>query len=314
VTTNESGVFAGYLDPNLFGWPALRLSIEGQFKSDRVQEYEGGAEVEEPLVLRTTRVNLGSVATELAINWFETFRTAAKYRYTLVHPLSPRQEDPVAVAAQLPRTTQTDATLRFAAGIDTRQNLGPLLEGLNLEGSYELSRAGLGSDFEYEKLGVLYRHGIRLFEEQNLVLRAEAQLGVDLPFYTELTTGGGNLRGFLHRQFRGDTKGSLTAEYHFPLFRVSPLAVRGVAFSDTALTYFRNIPDDGVRLGLNGELVRRYLPNQREGLSGGQLTQGVGAGVRLYLSNIVLPLLGVDVAYGVNPGAVRVYVVAGVSP
>jgi outer membrane protein insertion porin family len=95
---------------------------------------------------------------------------------------------------------------------------------------------------------------------------------------------------------------------------VSPLAVRGVAFSDTALTYFRNIPDDGVRLGLNGERVRGYLPNQREGLSGGQLTQGVGAGVRLYLSNIVLPLLGVDVAYGVNPGAVRVYVVAGVSP
>jgi outer membrane protein insertion porin family len=314
VTSNESGVFAGYMDPNLFGWPALRLYVEGQFKSDRVQEYEGGVAVKEPSVRRTTRVNLGSVASEFTINWFDTFRTAAKYRYTLVHPLSPKSDSTVLEPAQLPRTTQTDATLRLMAGIDTRQNLGPILEGLNVEGSYELSREQLGSDFDYEKVGLLYRQGIRFFEQQNLVLRAEAQLGVDLPFYTELTTGGGNLRGFLHRQFRGDTKASMTAEYHFPLFRVSALSVRGVAFSDTALTYFRKVPDDFVLRGADGALVRGYLPNQREGLGGGQLTQGVGGGLRLYLSNIVLPLLGVDVAYGVNPGAVRVYVVAGVSP
>jgi outer membrane protein insertion porin family len=155
---------------------------------------------------------------------------------------------------------------------------------------------------------------VRLFEEQNLVLRAEAQLGRDMPFHTELTSGGGNLRGFLHRQFRGDTKTSLTAEYHFPLFKVQPLAVRGVVFSDTALTFFREVPDDGVLQNEDGLLLRRYLPNQREGLDGGQLAQGVGGGLRLFLSNIVLPLLGVDVAYGVNPGEVRVYVVAGVSP
>ncbi|MBF5040776.1 BamA/TamA family outer membrane protein [Aggregicoccus sp. 17bor-14] len=314
VTSNESGIFVGYLDPNLFDWPALRLSVEGQLKSDRVQEYEGGAEVKEPAVLRTTRVNLGGVASEFTINWFETFRTAVKYRYSLVHPLSPSPDSPVTSPAQLPHETQTDATLRLVAGIDTRQTLGPIMEGLNLEGSYEISREGLGSDFDYEKVGALYRQGIRLFTEQNLVLRAEAQLGQDLPFYNELTTGGLNLRGFLHRQFRGDTKASFTAEYHFPLFRVSALSVRGVAFSDTALTYFRHLPDDLALLGSEEQLTRGYLPNQREGVNGGQLTQGVGAGLRLYLSNIVLPLLGVDVAYGVNPGEVRIYVVAGVAP
>ncbi|HET9452621.1 MAG TPA: BamA/TamA family outer membrane protein [Aggregicoccus sp.] len=314
VTTNESGVFAGYMDPNLFGWPALRLYFEGQFKSDRVQEYEGGVAVKQPEVLRTTRVNLGSLASEFTINWFDTFRTAAKYRYTLVHPLSPKTDSTVLEPAQEPRTTRADATLRLMAGLDTRQNLGPILEGLNVEASYELSRPGLGSDFDYEKLGLLYRQGIRFFEQQNLVLRGEAQLGVDLPFYTEITTGGSNLRGFLHRQFRGDTKASFTAEYHFPLFRVNPLSVRGVAFSDTALTYYREVPDDFALRGPEGQLTRGYLPNQIEGLSGGQLTQGVGGGLRLYLSNIVLPLLGVDVAYGVNPGEVRVYVVAGVAP
>jgi outer membrane protein insertion porin family len=314
VTSNESGLYLGYLDPNLFGWPALRLSFEGQFKSDRVEEFEGGVRVADPAVLRTTRLNLGIAATEFTINWFETFRTAAKYRYTLVHPLSPSEEGFVVEPPQQPNTTQVDATLRLMMGIDTRQNLGPILEGLNLEGSYEISREGLGSDFHYDKVGILYRQGIRFFELHNLVLRAETQVGSDLPFHTEFTTGGNNLRGFLHRQFRGNTKGSLTAEYHFPLFRVSVLSVRGVAFSDTALTYFRAVPESGVVIGPDGQLVRSYLPNQISGLTGGQLTQGVGVGFRLFLSNVVLPLLGVDMAYGVNPGQLRFYIVAGVSP
>ena len=239
---------------------------------------------------------------------------AAKYRYTLVHPLSPSEEGAVVAPPQEPNTTQVDATLRFMVGIDTRQNLGPILEGLNLEGSYEISREGLGSDYHYDKVGILYRQGVRIGELQNLVLRAETQVGSDLPFHTEFTTGGNNLRGFLHRQFRGNTKGSLTAEYHFPLFRVSVLSVRGVAFSDTALTYFRDVPAGGVLLDADGELVRSYLPNQLSGLTGGQLTQGVGVGIRLFLSNVVLPLLGVDMAYGVNPGQLRFYLVAGVSP
>jgi outer membrane protein insertion porin family len=252
--------------------------------------------------------------TEFTINWVDTYRTAVKYRYTRVHPLGPQAEYPVTAPAELPLETDTDASMRLMAGIDTRQNLGPILEGLNLEASWERALKALGSAYDYHKFGLLYRQGIRFFELQNLILRVEGQYGRDLPFHTELLSGGTNLRGFLHRKFRGDTRAAVTAEYHFPLFQVGPLQVRGVGFSDTALTYFRDLPDSGELLGVNGQLARGYLPNQPEGLDGAQLAQGVGTGLRLYLSNIVLPLLGVDVAYGVNPGEVRIYVVAGVAP
>ncbi len=314
VTTNESGAYVGFLDPNVFNLPALRFSVEGLVKSDRMQEYEGDPGVPEPQVLRSTRINTFGFVTEFTVNWFETFRTAVKYRYTRVHPLSPQAEYPVTAPAQLAHETDSDASMRLMAGIDTRQNLGPILEGLNLEASYELSLEGLGSAYDYQKFGLLYRQGIRLFASQNLVLRVEGQYGRQLPFHSELLTGGTNLRGFLHRQFRGDTRASVTAEYHFPLFEVGVLQVRGVGFSDTAVTYFRDVPDSGQLLGVNGQLARGYLPGQSEGLHGSQLAQGVGTGLRLYLSNIVLPLLGVDLAYGVNPGELRVYVAIGVSP
>ncbi len=44
------------------------------------------------------------------------------------------------------------------------------------------------------------------------------------------------------------------------------------------------------------------------------MAQGVGVGLRLYLRSVVLPLVGVDVAYGVNSDEFRFYLVAGVSP
>ena len=314
VTTNESGVYVGFLDPNVFNLPALRFSVEGQVKSDRMQEYEGDPDLPQPRVLRSTRINTFGFVTEFTFNWRDTFRTAVKYRYTLVHPLSPQADYPVTAPAELPHETNTDASARLMAGIDTRQTLGPILEGLNVEASWELSLKELGSAYDYRKLGLLYRQGIRLFETQNLVLRVEGQYGRDLPFHTELLTGGTNLRGFLHRQFRGDTRATVTAEYHFPLFDVGPLQVRGVGFSDTALTWFRDVPASGVLLGVNGQLARGYLPGQLEGSSAAQLTQGLGTGLRLYLSTVVLPLLGVDVAYGLNPGEVRVYLSIGVSP
>ena len=63
-----------------------------------------------------------------------------------------------------------------------------------------------------------------------------------------------------------------------------------------------------------GRVTRGFLPGTQAGLDGATLTQGVGAGMRLYLRSIVLPLLGVDAAYGVNSGEFRFYVVAGVNP
>ncbi|MBZ4422286.1 BamA/TamA family outer membrane protein [Myxococcus sp. RHSTA-1-4] len=314
VSTAESGVFAGYLDPNLFGFPQLRMSLEGQLRSDRVDEYQPGASQKDPEVVRSTRLNSASVAGELGFMLFERVRAAAKYRLMQIDAKAPSGDEEVTTEAFSTGPSQRDASLRLMVGVDTRQNLHAVMEGINLEASYEVSNPSVGSEFRYRRFGLLYRHGLRLMEEHNLVLRGEVAAGVDLPFHQELVMGGNSLRGFLHRQFRGDSRLSFTAEYHFPLFTIRSLAFRGVAFSDTGLMLWRDIPEDRQLVDVNGRVVRGYLPDSEEGLKGATLVQGVGGGLRLYLRNVILPLVGVDVAYGVNSGEFRFYLVAGVSP
>ena len=67
-----------------------------------------------------------------------------------------------------------------------------------------------------------------------------------MPFWMENTAGGPNLRGYLYQQFRGDSQMAAHAEYHFPLFSISSLDFRGLAFYDVQAIWFRNLPR-GVR-------------------------------------------------------------------
>ncbi|MFL5343938.1 MAG: BamA/TamA family outer membrane protein [Hyalangium sp.] len=314
VSTAESGLFVGFLDPNLFGFPQVRLTFEGQARSDRVEEYRPDASQPVPEVVRRTRLNSASAASELSVMIAERVRVGAKYRVMLIDAQPPSQDTPVTAPAFEPGPVQRDASLRLVVGVDTRQNLQAIMEGLNIEGSLELSNPGVWSDFRYKRFGLLYRHGIRFFEEHNLVLRGEAVAGTELPFHQELVAGASSLRGFLYRQFRGDTRLSFTAEYHFPLFTIRSLSFRGVGFSDTGMLMWRSLPADLQLRDVKGRVVRGYLPDAKSGLDGATVAQGVGVGLRLFLRSVVLPLVGVDVAYGVNSGEIRFYVVAGVSP
>jgi outer membrane protein insertion porin family len=314
VSTAESGLFVGFLDPDLFGWPPLRLSLEGQVRSDRVEEYRLEASQDSPEVVRRTRLNSASAAGELSVMVAERVRVGAKYRVMLIDARSPSTDTPVTTPAFEPGPMQRDTSLRLIVGLDTRQNLQAILEGLNIEGSLELSNPGVGSEFRYKRFGLLYRHGLRFFNEHNLVLRGEAVAGMNLPFHQELVAGGNSLRGFLYRQFRGDTRLSFTAEYHFPLFTIRSLSFRGVGFSDTGMLMWRSLPADLQLRDVNGRVVRGYLPEARSGLGGATVAQGVGVGLRLFLRSVVLPLVGVDTAYGINSGELRFYIVAGVSP
>ncbi|WP_370645147.1 BamA/TamA family outer membrane protein [Corallococcus sp. EGB] len=314
ASTGESGLYVGYLDPILFGLPQLKFSLEGQLKSDRVDEYLPGASQDNPEILRRTRLNSASISSELGFILFERVRAAAKYRLASIDAQAPDPKKPVTTQAFSTGPALRDASLRFMVGLDSRQTLHAVTEGLNLEGSYEVSVPGVWSEFRYRKFGLLYRHGIRFFSEHNLVLRGELAVGKDLPFHQELVMGGNTLRGFQYRQFRGDTRLTFTAEYHFPLFKVKSLAFRGVGFSDSGAIAWRDLPSDGLLRDGAGRVIRGYLPETTASPNSVTVAQGVGAGLRLYLNNVVLPLLGVDVAYGVNSGQVRFYLVAGVTP
>ena len=95
--------------------------------------------------------------------------------------------------------------------------------------------------------------------------------------------------------YRGDTRGLYRIEYSVPITKWRFFAFRALGFWDTGYMAFRN----------PRETDRVYLPNQREGVS--YWRNDVGAGIRVYVKAIVLPLLGLDVGYGIEAKSPEVY-------
>ena len=122
-----------------------------------------------------------------------------------------------------------------------------------------------------------------------------------MPAHEELTFGGTvDLRGYDVDQFRGDLRAVFRAEYSIPLFKWRFLSFRAIAFYDAGYTGFHNRrPSD-----------RDYLPNQ---LTASYRRTNLGTGLRIYLDNIVLPLLGFDLAYGIEGHSPEIYFEVGLT-
>jgi outer membrane protein insertion porin family len=114
-----------------------------------------------------------------------------------------------------------------------------------------------------------------------------------MPLHEELALGGvGDLRGYPTDEFRGDVNLVARAEYSFPLFKIRPwpwlpTAFRGLVFYDGGFDRFL-APRPADRLYLPGQLDRSFFRDD------------VGVGFRVYVKSIVLPLVGFDIAYGVE--------------
>jgi outer membrane protein insertion porin family len=128
-----------------------------------------------------------------------------------------------------------------------------------------------------------------LFEEHQLEIRTSGGIGRHLPFHNELTTGGvTDLRGYATDRFRGDRRWVYRAEYSFPIFRTHGVALRGIGFFDGGYAGFDwRVPDH-----------RNYLATEGDGSH--WWANDAGAGIRVYIKQVVLPLLGLDVAYGIE--------------
>lgn len=311
ITSAESGIYLGFENPNVFNWTPLSLTLEALFRLDRTDEYAPGeVSLSDPAIERRTRVQQYGGGVGFAINWFDTVRTVVRYRYLRVSNYHP-SDSPLGPAFG-PGPSRGDGNLKFGFAYHTLRNLQAIQVGTLLELGYEHASPIWGSDYRYRELGLTFRRGIRFFQEHNLRLRGTAHLVTDAPFHAELVLGGTSLRGFNYRQFRGDTRLAASIEYHFPLFGIGPLAFRGVGFYDSGLTFFRSIPEDRVKVDYSGQVIRRFLPDQRSGVTAEAFGNGVGLGLRLYLHNIVLPLLGVDYGYGINSKSFRLYLVVGI--
>jgi hypothetical protein len=110
-------------------------------------------------------------------------------------------------------------------------------------------------------------------------------------------------------------------EYHFPLFSLWTLDVRGLVFNDTAGIWYRNLPaqvqtPDGAtaydfRLGDGRQFLPPRLLHQGFQLNE-DLHSSAGVGLRFYLRTVAMPLVGIDVGNALGTKDVRMILVVGV--
>jgi outer membrane protein assembly factor BamA len=151
--------------------------------------------------------------------------------------------------------------------------------------------------YHYQDLLMRAYYSWRLFSEHQLELRANFNVGRHLPFHEELSNGGeSDLRGYAVDQFRGDLQAVGRAEYSVPITKWKFFAFRALGFFDSGYIgyHFRD---------LSGK--RDYLPTESNGAH--WFRNDVGVGFRVYVKAVVLPLLGVDLGYGIEGHSPELY-------
>ena len=216
--------------------------------------------------------------------------------------LSDVTTDPAATKAPAPGKQGWDVSQEFSLTLDRRANWYGVQSGHLYHVSYETAMPSLGSDFHYWEVNASFTEAIQILERHNLILKGRGMYGHTMPFQQEFQMGGTTMRGYLNNQFRGDFQVLGNLEYSLPLFTVMGLSVRGLGFWDSGYTTFLSTDNP----------ERNYLPGSgTKGLA--PFKNSVGVGTRLYLRQIVLPLLGVDVGYGLEARDVQLYLAIGLT-
>ncbi len=316
----DSGAVVGYRDPSLFGswifWQLQAFVQRGVFP-----EYNNN-NLRDPVAFRETRLVSFAFEPAVGIAWFRRVKTQASWRIEKVDFEKSDSPDNMTTTQPLEPATRGGivgvgkANLTF----DFRSREFAVLRGAALAGQLDFAGPGFGSDFKYWKVGASWEHGIKLFKSHNFVYLFYAAAGKDLPFFSEAMAGGGNLRGYLYQQFRGDSQVAAKAEYHFPLFSIGPLDFRALGFYDFSAIWFRNSP--GVLVGPDAggfTYYRRDTPDQRTFATTmpvgftfeNSIHTAVGGGLRFFLRSVAVPLVGFDAGYGIEARTWRFILLVG---
>jgi outer membrane protein insertion porin family len=333
IATGDSFFIGAWVIPNLGGtrWYA---QVDTFLKSSRQFEYavpvkylQTDTDAGANQAVRESRLNYLNGGLRLGIELFRGFKIDARLRgarvtygksklvegATIDQVTGDPTSDPNAVPD--PGKEGNDVSTEFTMSLDRRASYNGVSTGYKVAASFENSQEGLGSDFRYFITGLGIFRGERIFKEHNLQFKSHLGYGFHLPFQQEWLTGGSSQRGWLNGQFRGDFRAQANLEYSVPVFTIKGFGVRALAFWDSAYTTFLNTesPD------------RNYLPNSERNRTGPGVQQSkfqeymapfknsVGVGTRFYLKQIVLPLLGVDVGYGLESGDIQVYLAIGLT-
>jgi outer membrane protein insertion porin family len=327
----DSGALVAYEDPAVWGtW--IFFTIKGKFQLQIIPEYsnEYAIHPDMPLApLRNTKLRTYGGDITAGVAWFRKVRTSVGWILDQNDVIwsTPNLSNSYAQAINtIPPQLAAESARRGAATanvtFDFRARQHAVMYGNALGFSLEVGGTRWGSDAKtnYWKGSVGYEHGIRFFRRHNLIVRAGGIVGDNLPLWAENSAGGTNLRGYLYRQFQGDTHFRTQVEYHFPLFSLWGLDVRGLVFDDAAAIWYRKLPTPTV--DASGTSVyplrsdgRQFLPPSllRQGFQADQdLHSSAGVGLRFYLRSVAIPLVGVDVGNGLGTKDVRMILVLGV--
>jgi outer membrane protein insertion porin family len=317
VATGDSFFIGAYVDPSING---TRFHWQGDvfLKTGRIFEYTSPSEfAEDPKEVRKSRLNYLNVGAKVGMSVFRVFSLdfrgrAAKVTYsdveladgaTIEQVTGDPASDPMNVPA--PGKEGWDVSGSMSLSLDTRANWRGVTSGNKYEVTVESSAPSLGSDFDYQAIYVNYQRARRVLDRHNLILKSSFAYGRNLPFQQEMQTGGTAMRGYKNSQFRGNIKGQLNLEYSVPVFSISGFSMRGLAFWDSAYTTFTKAN--------NTDLSDRYYLPGAEARGLDPFKNSVGGGVRFYLQQIVLPLLGVDIGYGLERGEYEIYLAIGLT-
>jgi outer membrane protein insertion porin family len=343
--SNTTGTLLGvYQDPSLGGsW--FYYQLDGHYQWDQIREYFP-MRIKKPVLLRTMPLQTGGGGLTAGVRWWRKFKTEGRiaarhavFNQATYHDaaweelpaLNPawasytnwRGSRNVQDGVGAPNPSATNVAFRATGGWDGRSSVHGVQDGLTLLGNYEM---GFGA-YHYWKASVNLHWALKIRHEHNLMVRGYGSTSRDAPFFEEYESGGSGFRGYLTRQFRGDTKAFGSLEYVFPIVKLWALHIRGLVFYDTNLSWFMQKPDcrpeadggprcaDGYpyaeRISDNGKHVRYYLPGQYFSVKSAAWNNGVGGGLRFYLRNIAMPLLGVDYGFGIESLGHQFYVTVG---
>jgi outer membrane protein insertion porin family len=298
IGTRTSLLFATFLDPSYHGgkltWRtdlyAYRRNVD-EYANDPAQPTSFAIE------RSTTSTYLGGGAL-IGWNWLWWFAGDLRLRGAYVYFRDAKDAGGQTVAA--PQTDGWDVTLQARLTLDHRHHRYGVTWGSYAQLVLEPSIPGIDS-YGYQLMLLRAYQSWRLFDEHELELRGIFNAGRHLPLHEDLTLGGvSDLRGYDVDQFRGDVRTLLRAEYSVPLFKWRFLAFRALGFFDSGYVGFHS------RRGSD----RDFLPNER---SAGYVRNDVGGGLRVYLNNIVLPLLGLDLGYGIEGHSPEIYFEVGLT-
>ena len=194
-----------------------------------------------------------------------------------------------------------DNTVQTRLTLDRRARRFGVTSGPYAQLITDISIPGL-DDYQYQLLAARAYYSWRFFAEHQLELRTSLGLGRHLPLHEELTLGGvSDLRGYPVDMFRGDRRAAGRAEYSVPIAKVKFFAFRAIGFFDAGYVGYH----------WRDTRTRDYLPTQHDNAS--WLRSNVGAGLRVYVKAVVLPLLGLDIAYGLEGKRREIYFEVGLT-